>query len=165
MKLPTNINIYQCTCPHPIFDNFLMPQYKTLQLQLCGALYILVDGKLNVELNDDPLNWHLPTTVLNQQVLIQREIHSTTKLICLRQDEIAQLDSRCDELTKEISFLISKHQRLQNNLADTRKVWPYGDCVCFCLYRKHRNFRPGLIFVGKQHPRKSNPRKFVHTKN
>ena len=33
-------------------------------------------------------------------------------------------------------------------------------------YRKRRNFRWGLIFVGKHpHARKLNPRKFVHAKN
>ena len=37
--------------------------------------------------------------------------------------------------------------------------------VLFSVYRKRRNFRGGLIFVGKQHPRRLNPRKFVLTKN
>ena len=32
-------------------------------------------------------------------------------------------------------------------------------------FSKRRNFRLGLTSVGKQHPQKSNPRKFVHTKN
>ena len=32
-------------------------------------------------------------------------------------------------------------------------------------YHKHRNFRWGLMFVGKQHPRKLKPRKLVLTKN
>ena len=111
--------------------------YWWLSIKLCNCncvvRYILIDGKLIVEFNN-PLNWHWPITVLKQQVLIQREIHSTTKLICLRQDEMAQLDSRCDELTKEISLLISKHQSLQNNLADTQKVLRYGDRLCFGIY-------------------------------
>ena len=29
-------------------------------------------------------------------------------------------------------------------------------------YRKHKNFHWGLIFVGKRHPQKWNPQKFVH---
>ena len=32
-------------------------------------------------------------------------------------------------------------------------------------YRKRKNFRWELIFVGKQHPQKLNPLKFVLTKN
>ena len=37
--------------------------------------------------------------------------------------------------------------------------------MLLCIYRKCRNFRQRLIFVGRQHPRKLNPWKFVHMKN
>ena len=41
--------------------------------------------------------------------------------------------------------------------------WLFVHCLASRTYCKHKNFRWGLIFVEKQHPRKLNLLKFVHT--
>ena len=110
--------------------------YKALYIVVTihVVIYVFARGKLNVVCSN-LLNWYYPTAVLKEQALIQREIHSSTKLICLRQDEIAQLDGRCDELTKEVSFLISEQQRIQNNLVDAQRVLRYKRLFVFwCVF-------------------------------